>query len=175
MKTLQNNFSSTNLVNTSALVPQESGSAEHHSFQLNITIQNGTTRFFAVQSLDQQSAKSEVSNIARVTNYAPSPRPPPISNPGLNLTAIIVSVCVVTVVACVLAVVIETKKLWLALSLIEPSLHQDCKLKHSILMYDSNMIFFNFPLNLIFLLHYKHSQCLQIIRLRNVRPCNANL
>ncbi|MCI4385521.1 hypothetical protein PGIGA_G00051480 [Pangasianodon gigas] len=110
LQTLQNNFSSTNLLDTSALQPQESGSAEQHSFQPNITIKHGTTLFFAVQSMDQQTEKSEVSNIARATKIAsspnPSPRPPAISNPGLNLTAIIVSVCAVAIVASVLAVVI---------------------------------------------------------------------
>ncbi|KAM9468703.1 calcium-activated chloride channel regulator 1-like [Clarias gariepinus] len=69
-KMLQHNFSSTNLLNTSALQPQESGSAEQHSFQLNSTIKNGTMLFFAVWTFDKQSAKSEVSNIAHATKYS---------------------------------------------------------------------------------------------------------
>ncbi|KAF5896863.1 epithelial chloride channel protein-like, partial [Clarias magur] len=68
LKLLQNNFESSNLFNTSTLLPQESGSAERHYFKLDITIENRTTVFFAVQSMDQQLAKSEVSNIARATN-----------------------------------------------------------------------------------------------------------
>ncbi|MCJ8739748.1 hypothetical protein PDJAM_G00050740 [Pangasius djambal] len=114
LETLQNNFSSANVLNTSALQPQESGSAEHHSFQPNITVTHDTTLFFALQSMDQQAEKSEVSNIARATKIvsspspSPSPRPPAISNPGLNLTAIIVSVCAVAIVASVLAVVITS-------------------------------------------------------------------
>lgn len=103
---LQNNFSSTNLVNTSTLLPQESGSAEQHSFQPNTTIKNGTALFFAVQSMDRQSARSEVSNIARATKYIPSPRPLPIVNAGLNKPAIVTSVCLVTIVLCVIVVVI---------------------------------------------------------------------
>ncbi|XP_060799224.1 calcium-activated chloride channel regulator 1-like [Neoarius graeffei] len=109
LKTLQNNFNSMNLVNTSALVPQVSGSAEHHSFKPNITIKNGNTVFIAVQSLDQQSARSEISNIARAKSDTQSlrpsptnPTPTPNSNPSLNVNAIIIiSVCVVTIVACV--------------------------------------------------------------------------
>ncbi|KAL6471829.1 hypothetical protein MHYP_G00204790 [Metynnis hypsauchen] len=105
LEMLQNNFSNANVVNTSALQPQEAGSAEHYFFLPGVTIQNGSTLFFAVQSEDKDSLKSEVSNIARATNFVPTPRPPAISNPGLNLTAIVVSVCVVTMVACVIAAV----------------------------------------------------------------------
>ncbi|XP_053363968.1 calcium-activated chloride channel regulator 1-like [Clarias gariepinus] len=101
-KMLRYNFSSSNLVNTSGLLPQESGSAEQHSFQPYIRIENGTTYFFAIQSIDQQLAKSEVSNIAQATMYVLSPA---LSSSN-NLTAMIVSVCVVTLVACVIAVVI---------------------------------------------------------------------
>lgn len=106
MKALQDNFINTNHVNTTTFLPQVSGLAEIFSFQPNITIKNGTTLFFAVQSMDQQMAKSEVSNIARATKFVPSPRPPPISNTGQNLTAIVVSVCVVVIVASVIAVII---------------------------------------------------------------------
>ncbi|XP_046718340.1 calcium-activated chloride channel regulator 1-like [Silurus meridionalis] len=104
LKMLQDNFTSCDLDNSSSLVPQESGFAEQYFFQPNITIKNGTTLFFAVQSMDKESTKSEVSNIARATNYVPGPSP--ISNQGLNLNAIIISVCVVAIVACVIAVVI---------------------------------------------------------------------
>ncbi|KAM9468702.1 calcium-activated chloride channel regulator 1-like [Clarias gariepinus] len=100
-KVLRYNFNGGNLVNTSGLLPQEAGLAEQYIFQPNITIENATTLFFAIQSIDQQLAKSKVSNIARATKYAP--------NPGLPipfiLIAIIVSVCVVTLVTCVIIVV----------------------------------------------------------------------
>ncbi|KAL7825206.1 hypothetical protein AOLI_G00324130 [Acnodon oligacanthus] len=104
LEMLLNNFSNANLVNTSALQPQEAGSAEHYFFLPGVTIQNGTTLFFTIQSNNNET-KSAVSNIARATNFVPTPRPPAISNPGLNLTAIVVSVCVVTIVACVIAAV----------------------------------------------------------------------
>ncbi|XP_053503622.1 LOW QUALITY PROTEIN: calcium-activated chloride channel regulator 3A-1-like [Ictalurus furcatus] len=117
LKTLQHNFSSANLFNTSALLPQESGSAERHSFQLNITIKNGITLFFAVQAVDQHSAKSEVSHIARATKYVASPKRPPIPNPDpkpipiIIIIIIIISVCVVIIVTCVIAVIITLSAL----------------------------------------------------------------
>ena len=74
MEVLQNNFSFANPVNTSALQPQEAGLDEHFSFLLNITVQNGTTLFFAVRTKDKQALTSEVSNIDRVTKFVPSPK-----------------------------------------------------------------------------------------------------
>ncbi|KAK3531498.1 hypothetical protein QTP70_023280, partial [Hemibagrus guttatus] len=131
-KTLQYIFSSANLVNTFGRVPQAFGLPEKHTFQPSVTLQHGTTLFFAIQSVDKQAAKSEVSNIARVTKNVPTHRPPTSSNlglnlppqtrssnpglnlppqtcssyPGLNLTAIIFSVGVMTIVVCLIAVVI---------------------------------------------------------------------
>ncbi|KAL7825250.1 hypothetical protein AOLI_G00324570 [Acnodon oligacanthus] len=54
LEMLLNNFSNANLVNTSALQPQEAGSDEQFSFLSGVTIQNGTTLFFAVQSEDKE-------------------------------------------------------------------------------------------------------------------------
>ncbi|KAL6471820.1 hypothetical protein MHYP_G00204700, partial [Metynnis hypsauchen] len=105
LEILQKNFSDANPVNTSALQPQEAGSDEQFSFLPGVTIQNGSTLFFAVQAEDKDSVKSEVSNIARVTKFVPTPRPPEISNPGLNVTAIVVSVCVVIIMVCFIAFV----------------------------------------------------------------------
>ncbi|KAG9264853.1 calcium-activated chloride channel regulator 3A-1-like [Astyanax mexicanus] len=99
------NFTNANRLNTSELQPQEAGSAEHQHFLLDIKIENGTTLFFALLAENNNTAKSEVSNIARVTSFIPTPRPPAISNPGLNLTTIVVSVCAVTMGACLIAFV----------------------------------------------------------------------
>ncbi|KAL6471821.1 hypothetical protein MHYP_G00204710 [Metynnis hypsauchen] len=105
LEILQKTFSDANPVNTSALQPQEAGSDEQFSFLPGVTIQNGSTLFFAVRSEDKEAMKSEVSNIARVTKFVPTPRPPEISNPGLNVTAIVVSVCVVIIMVCFIAFV----------------------------------------------------------------------
>ncbi|XP_036412453.1 calcium-activated chloride channel regulator 1-like [Colossoma macropomum] len=105
LETLQSNFRKANLINTSALQPQEAGSDEQFSFLPDVIIQNGTTLYFAVRSEDKEAVKSEISNIARVTKFVPSPKPSVISNQGLNLTTIMVSVCVVSVLACLVVAV----------------------------------------------------------------------
>ena len=107
MESLQKNFSDANPVNTSALQPQEAGSDEQFSFLSGVTIQNGTTLFFAVQSEDKEAMKSEISNVARATKFVPTPRPPEISKPGLNLTVIVISVCVVIIMVCLIAFVTQ--------------------------------------------------------------------
>ncbi|ROL43989.1 Calcium-activated chloride channel regulator 3A-1 [Anabarilius grahami] len=100
LQMLRESFSSAHVVNTSTVSPQEAGSVEQHSFNLSFTIQNGTTLFFGVQSEDEQNAKSETSNIAQASKILPDPNPPGISNPGLNLTVLIISLCVVAMVIC---------------------------------------------------------------------------
>ncbi|XP_066540270.1 calcium-activated chloride channel regulator 4-like [Hoplias malabaricus] len=95
LEKLQNNFSNANPMNTSAIQPKQAGSNEEHSFLLDI-IQNGTTLFFAVRSEDKEAAKSAVSNIARATKFVPR-RSEIQETPGMNLTGIVVLVCVITV------------------------------------------------------------------------------
>uniref|UniRef100_A0A672Q1L4 Uncharacterized protein n=1 Tax=Sinocyclocheilus grahami TaxID=75366 RepID=A0A672Q1L4_SINGR len=91
--------------NTAAVSPQEAGSDEQHSFNLSFPIQNGSTLFFAVQSEDEQNATSEASNIAQASKILPGPKAPGVSNPGMNLTVIVISVCVVTMVICFIVAV----------------------------------------------------------------------
>ncbi|XP_043115262.1 calcium-activated chloride channel regulator 3A-1-like [Puntigrus tetrazona] len=95
---LRNNFSNGHEVNTTAVSPQEAGSVEQHSFYLNIKIQNGTTLFFAVQSDDEQNAKSEISNIAQASKILLAPKPQEISNN--NKTVLVIFLFVVTIVIC---------------------------------------------------------------------------
>ncbi|ROL43987.1 Calcium-activated chloride channel regulator 3A-1 [Anabarilius grahami] len=71
LQMLRENISNAHVVNTAAVLPQEAGSVEQHSFNLSFTIQNGTTLFFAVQSEDKQNAKSETSNIAQASKMLP--------------------------------------------------------------------------------------------------------
>ncbi|ROL43988.1 Calcium-activated chloride channel regulator 3A-1 [Anabarilius grahami] len=73
LKELRFNFSNAHVFNTAAVSPLEAGSVEQHSFNPNITIQNGTTVFFAVQSVDKKSVKSEISNIAQASKMLPGP------------------------------------------------------------------------------------------------------
>ncbi|XP_059370713.1 calcium-activated chloride channel regulator 1-like [Carassius carassius] len=95
LKMLRFNFSNGYSVNTTAVTPQKAGSVEQHSFNLKITIQKGTTLFFAVQTKDKQNAKSETSNIAQASKILPAPISSEISNPGMNLTVLVISLCVV--------------------------------------------------------------------------------
>uniref|UniRef100_A0A8C1LN01 Chloride channel accessory 1 n=1 Tax=Cyprinus carpio TaxID=7962 RepID=A0A8C1LN01_CYPCA len=104
LKMLRFNFSNGYSVNTTAVSPQETGSVEQHSFNLNITIQNGTTIFFAVQSEDKQNAKSETSNIAQASKILPGPKSSGISNPDMNFTGLVISLCVVTMIICFIVV-----------------------------------------------------------------------
>ncbi|XP_067220894.1 calcium-activated chloride channel regulator 1-like isoform X1 [Chanodichthys erythropterus] len=105
LQMLRENFSNAHVVNTAAVSPLEAGSAEQHSFNLSFTIQNGSTLFFAVQSEDKENAKSETSNIAQASKILPDPTPSAISNPGLNLTVLVISLCVVMVICFVGAVI----------------------------------------------------------------------
>ncbi|KAF4103938.1 hypothetical protein G5714_014925 [Onychostoma macrolepis] len=101
---LRDSFSNGHVVNTAAVSPHEAGSAEQHSFNLSFPIQNGTTLFFALKS-ENLNAKSETSNIAQASKILPGPKPPGISNPGMNLTVLVISLCVVTMVICFIVAV----------------------------------------------------------------------
>lgn len=103
LEMLRLNFSDASLVNTSTASPQEAGSVEQLSF--NMTIENGTTLFFALRSEDKDDVQSEISNIAQASKILPAPKPPGTSNPGLNLTVIIISVCVSVIVVCLIVAV----------------------------------------------------------------------
>ncbi|XDV32648.1 hypothetical protein PO909_003400, partial [Leuciscus waleckii] len=75
LQMLRESFSNGHAVNTTAVSPHEAGSVEQHSFNFSFTIHNGTTLFFAVQSEDEEKAKSETSNIAQASKILPDPKP----------------------------------------------------------------------------------------------------
>uniref|UniRef100_A0A8C7FXT9 Chloride channel accessory 1 n=1 Tax=Oncorhynchus kisutch TaxID=8019 RepID=A0A8C7FXT9_ONCKI len=105
---LRSNFSTAHLV-TYDLSPKKAGSPEKLSFTLFSIIKNGTTLFFAAKAEDKSFLKSETSNIIQVTKIvpkAPVPSPtdaPDTSGSGVNITAIVISVTTVTMVACLIA------------------------------------------------------------------------
>ncbi|XP_071200536.1 calcium-activated chloride channel regulator 1-like [Salvelinus alpinus] len=108
---LRSNFSTAHLV-TYNLSPKKAGSPEKLSFTLFSVIKNGTTLFFAAKAEDKSFLKSETSNIIQVTKIvpkAPVPSPtdapggPDTSGAGVNITAIVISVTTVTMVACLIA------------------------------------------------------------------------
>ncbi|XP_077065031.1 calcium-activated chloride channel regulator 4A-like [Siphateles boraxobius] len=98
LKKLRFNFSNAHVFNIPAISPQEFGSVEQHSFNPNITIPNGTTIFFAVQSEDKENVKSEISNIAQASKILPDPKPQGMADLELKFIFIAISVCLATVV-----------------------------------------------------------------------------
>ncbi|XP_067086439.1 calcium-activated chloride channel regulator 3A-1-like [Osmerus mordax] len=92
---LRSNFSTAHLINSSNLLPNESGSSEQLFFTpTNGTMRNITTLFFAVKAVDKEMLSSETSNLAQVTigngvNIVTSPSP------------VVCSVCVFVWALCV--------------------------------------------------------------------------
>ncbi|XP_062308216.1 calcium-activated chloride channel regulator 3A-1-like [Osmerus eperlanus] len=90
---LRSNFNNAHPVNSSNLLPSESGSSEQLSFAP--TMRNGTTLFFAIKAVDNDMLSSETSNLAQVTKvigYIESP------GNGVNMIAIYISIAMVAIV-----------------------------------------------------------------------------
>ena len=101
---LRSNFSNAHLINSSNLLPSESGSSEQLSFTpTHGTMRNGTTLFFAVKAVDNDMLSSETSNLAQVTNVIGY-----VEN-GVNINAIVISVTILTIVVGLIACVTVTK------------------------------------------------------------------
>ncbi|XP_012516503.1 PREDICTED: calcium-activated chloride channel regulator 1 [Propithecus coquereli] len=74
---LRDKFNDSLQVNTDDLIPKEANSEEVFVFEPeNITFENGTDLFIAVQAVDKVDLKSEISNIAQVSLFIP-PQPSP--------------------------------------------------------------------------------------------------
>ncbi|XP_008580567.1 PREDICTED: calcium-activated chloride channel regulator 1-like [Galeopterus variegatus] len=79
---LRDKFDDSLQVNTTDLIPKEATSEEVFAFKPeNITFENGTDLFIAVQAVDKANLKSEISNIARVSLFIPPQTPPEIPSP----------------------------------------------------------------------------------------------
>ncbi|KAM8789740.1 calcium-activated chloride channel regulator 1-like [Rhynchonycteris naso] len=73
---LQEHFDIATLVDTSSLKPKEAGSTENFEFKPEaLKIENGTKVFIAVQAINEANLNSELSNIAQLIKYIPSPEP----------------------------------------------------------------------------------------------------
>jgi len=103
---LRSNFNNAHPVNSSNLLPSESGSSEQLSFTpTHGTMRNGTTLFFAVKAVDKDMLSSETSNLAQVTKvigYIESP------GNGVNINAIVISIAVVAIAVGLIASVTMT-------------------------------------------------------------------
>ncbi|XP_006831052.1 PREDICTED: calcium-activated chloride channel regulator 1 [Chrysochloris asiatica] len=77
---LRDKFDDSLQVNTTDLIPKDANFEEIFVFEpKNITFENGTDLFIAIQAVDDVSLKSEISNIARVSLFIPpqTPTEPP--------------------------------------------------------------------------------------------------
>ncbi|XP_036992437.2 calcium-activated chloride channel regulator 4 [Artibeus jamaicensis] len=99
---LRDNFDDALQVNTTDLSPNEANSQENFAFKPgNISEENATHIFIAIQSVDKSNLISKVSNIAPVALFIPQPDPddiPPNSNPDHPNSGISISSLVLLVV-----------------------------------------------------------------------------
>ncbi|XP_004431629.1 PREDICTED: calcium-activated chloride channel regulator 1 [Ceratotherium simum simum] len=81
---LRDKFNDSLQVNTNDLIPKEANSEEVFVFKPeNITFENGTDLFIAIQAVDEVNLKSEISNIAQVSLFIPPQTPPETPSPSL--------------------------------------------------------------------------------------------
>ncbi|XP_057570833.1 calcium-activated chloride channel regulator 4 [Hippopotamus amphibius kiboko] len=117
---LRDNFDNALQVNTTDLLPNEANSKENFTFKPgNISEENATHIFIAIQSVDKSNLTSKVSNIAHVALFVPQadhipdeihPDPSPDKNPpksGLNIsTLVLLVVGSVVIVSLILSITI---------------------------------------------------------------------
>lgn len=109
---LRDKFDDALQVNTTNLLPNEANSKETFTFKPgNISEENATHIFIAIQSVDNSSLTSKVSNIAQVALFIPQGNPDemhpnpnpdeihPNPNPGISISSLVLLVvgCVVLV------------------------------------------------------------------------------
>ncbi|XP_010634986.1 calcium-activated chloride channel regulator 1 [Fukomys damarensis] len=88
---LRDKFNDAVQVNTTDLIPKEANAEEIFVFKPeNVTFENGTDLFIAIQAVDKVNLVSEISNIARVSLFIPSapetPSPDDTSAPCPNIS-----------------------------------------------------------------------------------------
>lgn len=94
---LQEDFSNATLVNTSGLIPKESGSKETFKFKPEtFKIANGTQVYIAIQADNEAGLSSEVSNFAQAVKFIPPEHS--ISAPGPDISAICLTIWGMTVI-----------------------------------------------------------------------------
>ncbi|XP_007944388.1 calcium-activated chloride channel regulator 1 [Orycteropus afer afer] len=81
---LRDKFDNSVQVNTTDLIPKDANSEEDFVFKPeNITFENGTDLFIAIQAVDKVNLKSEISNIAQVSLFIPPETPPETLPPSV--------------------------------------------------------------------------------------------
>ncbi|XP_052034439.1 calcium-activated chloride channel regulator 4A-like [Apodemus sylvaticus] len=92
---LRDNFNNALLVDTTNLKPQEANSKETFAFKPdNISEENATYIFIAIESVDKSNQHSRLSNIAQVALFTPQAEPIPDESPrsGVSTSTIVLSV-----------------------------------------------------------------------------------
>ena len=93
---LRDNFDDALQINTSALLPSEANTKESFAFKPgNLSEENATHIFIAIQSVDKSNLTSKVSNIAQVALFTPEADPSPGKshpNPRINISALVLLV-----------------------------------------------------------------------------------
>lgn len=105
-------------VNTADLVPKEANSKETFAFKPgNISEENATLIFVAIQSVDKSNLTSKVSNIERVALFTPQADPDeshPNPDSGVNISVLVLivvgSVILVSIILSVTICTIKKKK-----------------------------------------------------------------
>ncbi|XP_062412564.1 calcium-activated chloride channel regulator 1-like [Sardina pilchardus] len=99
---LRGQFDKSEVVNTSALSPQEAGSVEEYTFSsYHFNITNGTSVYFAIAAENAEPLQSEMSNIARVVKFEP-----PVPHKSIDMIAVAVSGTVAVIVVMIAGIVI---------------------------------------------------------------------
>ncbi|XP_007944366.1 calcium-activated chloride channel regulator 4 [Orycteropus afer afer] len=127
---LRDNFDDALQVNTTDLLPNEANSKEIFAFKPgNISEENATHIFIAIQSVDKSNLTSKLSNIAQVALFIPQADPSPDENPqnphpdenppdnhktGVNISTLVLSVvgsvAVVSIILSTTICILKKKK-----------------------------------------------------------------
>uniref|UniRef100_A0A8C6G9U7 Chloride channel accessory 4A n=1 Tax=Mus spicilegus TaxID=10103 RepID=A0A8C6G9U7_MUSSI len=103
---LRDNFNNSPRVDTTNLTPKEANSEETFAFKPeNITEENATYIFIAIESVDKSSLSSGPSNIAQVALFTPQAEPDPDESPsssGVSVATIVLSVLGALVLVCII-------------------------------------------------------------------------
>ncbi|XP_052034442.1 calcium-activated chloride channel regulator 4A [Apodemus sylvaticus] len=92
---LRDNFNNALLIDTTNLKPKEANSKETFAFKPeNISKENATYIFIAIESVDKSNQHSRLSNIAQVALFTPQAEPIPDESPrsGVSTSTIVLSV-----------------------------------------------------------------------------------
>uniref|UniRef100_A0A8C7B215 Chloride channel accessory 4 n=1 Tax=Neovison vison TaxID=452646 RepID=A0A8C7B215_NEOVI len=115
---LRDNFDNALQVNTTDLLPNEANSKETFAFKPgNISEENTTHIFIAIQSVDKSNSRSKLSNIAQVALLIPQAEPGPDEshpNSGISISSLVLlvvgSVAVVSIIVSATICIIHKKK-----------------------------------------------------------------